>query len=229
VTFQHDDFTIPHGKSFELPRLAVVPTRHGFYQRIGKRLLDIALVILAAPIVVPVVLILAAFLASDGANPFYAQKRVGRNGRIFTMWKLRTMVPDADQMLERYLAENEDARREWEVKQKLSFDPRITSFGQAIRRTSLDELPQLFNVLRGDMSLVGPRPMLPEQTVLYPGRSYYALRPGLSGFWQILDRNNSSFAARADYDDRYGERVSLMTDVWVMAKTITVVLRGTGC
>lgn len=201
----------------------------GFYRQAGKRLLDIFLVVLAAPIIVPVVLILAAFLASDGSNPFYRQKRVGQGGRIFTMWKLRTMVPNADQLLDEHLDQCDVSRREWEVKQKLVNDPRITAFGRTIRKTSLDELPQLWNVLIGDMSLVGPRPMIPNQAELYPGFAYFLLRPGVSGFWQISDRHNSSFEARAEFDDLYNHRISLATDLYVIFKTIAVVLRGTGC
>jgi len=104
----------------------------------------------------------------------------------------------------------------------------ITAFGQALRKTSLDELPQLWNVLIGEMSLVGPRPMLPEQRDLYPGKSYFAMRPGITGLWQVSDRNASTFAARAEYDDRYFNAISLKTDVKILFSTIGVVLRGTG-
>ncbi|SLN55853.1 Undecaprenyl phosphate N,N'-diacetylbacillosamine 1-phosphate transferase [Roseovarius litorisediminis] len=201
----------------------------GFYRNVAKRVFDVFLVLVSAPIVVPVVLILAAFVASDGCNPFYRQKRVGKNGRIFTMWKLRTMVPNAKDQLDKHLEKDSAARLEWEEKQKLTDDPRITRLGGIIRKTSMDELPQLWNVLIGDMSLVGPRPMMPEQRCMYPGVSYYALRPGVSGFWQISDRHNSSFAARAEFDDLYNETVSFRTDLRVIACTMLVVLRGTGC
>jgi lipopolysaccharide/colanic/teichoic acid biosynthesis glycosyltransferase len=229
VTVQNENFLRRESAPIDLLRSRVGTRKHSLYRKIGKRVLDVVLVMLAAPIVLPTVLILAAFVASDGCNPFFRQKRVGRNGRIFTMWKLRTMVPNADQKLQDHLDACEKAREEWEVKQKLTEDPRITTFGHAIRKTSMDELPQLWNVLKGDMSLVGPRPMMPEQATLYPGRAYFYLRPGVSGFWQISDRNNSSFAARADYDEMYNRRLSLSTDTWVILKTLSVVMRGTGC
>jgi lipopolysaccharide/colanic/teichoic acid biosynthesis glycosyltransferase len=138
------------------------------------------------------------------------------------------MVVDADAQLEAYLAASPEARLEWDHTQKLKNDPRITTVGRIIRKTSLDELPQLWNVLKGDMSLVGPRPMMPEQRALYRGRAYFELRPGITGFWQIGDRNDTSFSARAAYDTRYASNLSLLTDVIVLLLTIRVVLRGTG-
>jgi lipopolysaccharide/colanic/teichoic acid biosynthesis glycosyltransferase len=145
------------------------------------------------------------------------------------MWKLRSMVANADQLLSVYLAENPDARIEWDHSQKLRYDPRITRVGRIIRKTSLDELPQLWNVLRGDMSLVGPRPMMVDQQELYPGTAYYALRPGITGFWQVSVRNESSFSERAHFDADYLGRMSFVTDLKVLARTVSVVLNGTGC
>lgn len=199
-----------------------------FYQNTIKRFLDIAFVVLALPIIVPVILILAVGVARDGGNPFYGQQRVGRNGKIFTMWKLRSMVPDACAQLESYLSENPAAREEWDKTQKLKNDPRITAFGRMLRKTSLDELPQLLNVLTGDMSLVGPRPMLPDQQKLYPGTAYYTMRPGITGLWQVSDRNESSFASRADFDADYSKALSLKTDFTILFATAGVVFRGTG-
>ena len=210
------------------PSVFIAPVRRGFYRNGGKRMLDIALVLLALPAVLPVVVLCALGVMLDGGSPFYAQLRVGRGGSLFKMWKLRTMVSDADRKLSQYLAENPEARLEWEVKQKLKDDPRITRFGQILRRLSLDELPQLWNVLRGDMSLVGPRPMMPDQQPLYPGHAYYLLRPGLTGSWQVSDRNASSFAARASYDDVYEREVSLAADFRIMLATVRVVLHATG-
>lgn len=200
----------------------------GIYQRRLKRAFDILAVVLAAPFVLPFVLLLAALIKLDGGPIFYVQDRVGRNGRTFRFWKLRSMVKDADAHLAVHLAENPAAYAEWTTAQKLKRDPRITPVGRLLRKTSLDELPQLWNVLAGDMSLVGPRPMLPEQRPLYPGRAYYRLRPGLTGFWQISDRNETSFASRAVYDTRYAQRLSLVTDLLVLLMTIRAVLRGTG-
>ncbi len=206
--------------------LASDPSR--VYRHFFKRSVDIIFVLLALPIVLPLVLGLAALIACDGSNPFYVQKRVGRNGKFFTMWKLRSMVPNASAQLESYLVSDPAARKEWDETQKLKNDPRITALGRALRKTSLDELPQLFNVLKGDMSLVGPRPMLPVQQELYPGTAYYKLRPGITGLWQVSERNDSSFASRADFDATYSERLSLKTDLRVLFATAGVVLRGTG-
>lgn len=233
MTVQHRDFT--HGAAVLAPVIdRVAPARMsprvGFYRNYFKRFLDVALVLISLPVVLPVIAILCAVIfLRDGANPIYRQARVGKDGAIFNLWKLRTMVPDADDRLRHHLASDADAKRQWDEKQKLIDDPRITRFGQILRKSSMDELPQLFNVLFGDMSLVGPRPMMPEQRSLYPGAAYTALRPGLTGYWQISDRNACSFAQRAKFDTRYHDDVSLPTDVTVLAKTVGVVLRGTGC
>ncbi len=198
------------------------------YRRVLKRCMDVVFVLLAAPIVLPVVLLLAAVIKAGGQSPFYCQKRVGQGGRIFTLWKLRTMVEDADRRLGEHLASNEQARSEWDAYQKLSYDPRITEFGCLLRKSSLDELPQLFNVLKGDMSLVGPRPMMPEQQDLYPGCAYYALRPGITGSWQVSDRNLSTFAQRAEFDTNYERSLSFAGDLKILAATVGVVVRCTG-
>ena len=214
------------GASYSAP---VVPAASaGAYEIFFKRVLDILLVLLAAPFVVPVVLGLGLIVRRDGGAAFYCQPRIGRGGKVFRLWKLRSMVADADRKLEAYLRADPAARAEWDETQKLKEDPRITAAGRLIRKTSLDELPQLWNVLMGDMSLVGPRPMMPEQAELYPGRDYYRLRPGLTGLWQISDRNQTSFAARAAYDAEYSRQMSLVTDVLVLFATVWVVLRGTG-
>jgi lipopolysaccharide/colanic/teichoic acid biosynthesis glycosyltransferase len=194
-----------------------------------KRALDIVLVLVAAPVVVPFVALLALLVSREGGKPFYTQDRVGKGGRIYRMWKLRSMVVDADSKLAAYLAENPAARAEWDHSQKLRRDPRITRLGAFLRRTSLDELPQLWNVLRGDMSLVGPRPMMPSQKTLYPGEAYYMLRPGITGLWQVSARNESGFAARASYDSEYDRTLSFATDFRLLVATLRVVRRGTGC
>lgn len=198
------------------------------YSNFFKRILDIVLVLLALPIVLPTLLILALLVARDGNNPFYGQTRIGRNGKEFTMWKLRSMVPNAHVLLAGHLALDPAAKREWDETQKLKNDPRITKIGQLMRKASLDELPQLWNVLTGEMSLVGPRPMMPEQKSLYPGKAYYSMRPGLTGLWQISQRNASSFASRADFDTSYAGQLSLRTDLGIIFATVGVVLRGTG-
>ncbi|MDJ1016647.1 MAG: sugar transferase, partial [Paracoccaceae bacterium] len=134
----------------------------------------------------------------------------------------------AEDLLEYHLSLDETARNEWTEKQKLTEDPCCTRLGRALRKSSIDELPQLFNVLTGDMSLVGPRPMMPTQQSLYPGRNYYKIRPGITGAWQVEKRNASSFSERAVYDDQYFGKVSLLADLSILFVTIGVVLRGTG-
>ncbi len=201
----------------------------GLYRNIFKRVVDLTVVLLLAIPAMIIVGIIAIIIALSGANPFYSQERIGKNGRIFRMWKLRSMVPNAKERLREYLAQNPEARAEWDKTQKLKNDPRITKIGHIIRKTSLDELPQLLNVYIGDMSLVGPRPMMREQRALYPGQAYYKLSPGITGFWQVSERNETSFAERAYYDTSYLQQLSLTTDLRVLLQTITVVLRGTGC
>jgi lipopolysaccharide/colanic/teichoic acid biosynthesis glycosyltransferase len=202
--------------------------REPLYRRSLKRCLDVGFVLMALPIVLPVILVLAMILKATGNSPFFTQERVGKGGRTFKLWKLRTMVPNAEARLQEFLAKNESARSEWETFQKLSDDPRITEFGQFLRKSSLDELPQLFNVLVGDMSLVGPRPMMLDQQELYPGSAYYALRPGLTGTWQISDRNQSTFAQRAEFDAEYERSLSFVKDLKILLATVGVVLRATG-
>ena len=142
------------------------------------------------------------------------------------------MIPDADAALARILRDDPALDEEWRTTQKLARDPRVTRFGALLRRTSLDELPQLWNVLNGTMSLVGPRPFTPEQRGLYRnGRTdadYYHLRPGITGLWQVSRRNRGSFAERATYDSAYRNRLSVWTDLSILARTIVVVLRATG-
>jgi lipopolysaccharide/colanic/teichoic acid biosynthesis glycosyltransferase len=209
-----------------------VAERQGLYFRVFKRSFDVVAVLASAVVVLPLVLLLGLLVSLDGGPALYWQNRVGRGGRIFRIWKLRTMDVDAERLLEAHLAADPAARAEWDRTQKLKDDPRITRIGRLLRKSSLDELPQLWNVLVGEMSLVGPRPMLPEQTELYPGkaynRAYCQLRPGVTGLWQISDRNESAFDTRAYHDTLYFRRMSLGTDLFVLLVTVAVVLRGTG-
>ena len=223
------DADLPDGIEVRQP-LDTGYRQHGLYRHGFKRALDVLMVILAAPFVIPLIAVLAfGVTLRDGGRPFYAQNRVGKGGRTFRMWKLRSMVTDADERMVAHLAENPCARREWEETQKLRNDPRITAFGHFLRKSSLDELPQLFNVLVGDMSLVGPRPMMVSQKALYPSTAYYELRPGITGYWQTAGRNKTTFAARAFYDSEYERELSLRTDVEILVRTIGVVAKGTGC
>ena len=196
---------------------------------VPKRLIDIVLVVIGGPFVLVLIAILVVLVRLDGAPAFYLQPRIGRHGRVFRLWKLRSMVPNAEAAMATYLEANPAARAEWDATQKLRNDPRLTAIGGFLRRYSLDELPQLWNVLLGDMSLVGPRPMMPSQRLLYPGTAYYDLRPGLTGLWQISERNNCTFAERAVYDSRYAQTMSARLDIAILMQTLGVVFRGTGC
>lgn len=205
-----------------------MPRRRGVYRNFFKRVFDMTAILLAAPVVVPVVAALAISVARDGGKPFYSQMRVGKDGKRFRMWKLRTMVCDAAERMEEYLASHPEARLEWDETQKLKHDPRITRTGKILRKTSLDELPQLWNVFKGEMSLVGPRPIMVSQQAIYPGVAYYALRPGCTGLWQTAGRNRTAFSARAEYDSAYEEDLTLANDLKILFATVGVMVQGTG-
>jgi len=225
MTIRADDLT----KSIPVSAFQTTSSKsRSFYSRYGKRAFDLGAVLSTAVFVVPIVLVLALLVALDGHNPFFWQRRVGRDGKSFRLLKLRTMVINADAKLEAYLASDPEARAEWDAHQKLKKDPRITLFGRILRKSSLDELPQLWNVLKGEMSLVGPRPMMESQRELYPGVSYYNLRPGITGTWQISDRNLCSFRARASFDEAYAREISFSKDVGILCQTVFVVARCTG-
>jgi len=218
---------LPRGRSAS--KLSTISDHSAWlYRNFGKRILDVLLVVIGTPFVLPFMIIIAILIKSDGGPVFYHQARLGKDGREFKFWKFRSMVPDADIRLGKYLASNPAAAQEWRISQKLRNDPRVTRVGRFIRKSSLDELPQIFNVLIGDMSLVGPRPMLPQQWKLYPGADYKKLRPGITGFWQVSDRNEVSFAARAKYDANYNMKLSLYTDLRTLALTAGTVYRGSG-
>jgi len=223
-------YRMPHrpgdGPSGILPSAVPPP---GLYYKIGKRALDIVLGTIALILMLPVLLILTLVLWVESGNPFYFQPRLGKDGRVFRMWKLRTMVIGADRKLAECLAADPALQQEWDRTQKLKRDPRITPVGRLLRRTSLDELPQIVNVLRGDMSLVGPRPMLPDQLPLYlHPETYLALRPGITGLWQVTARNEEAFALRATLDRTYQETLSLGRDLRIIGATFGAVVQATG-
>ena len=197
-------------------------------QRFIERTVDVlvatTVLIVSAPLFL--VLMIGAHWSSGG-SAIFAQTRVGRSGSLFRCYKLRTMVVDADERLEALLAENRELRQEFEADYKLRNDPRITKFGRFLRRTSLDELPQLFNVLRGEMSLVGPRPIVPAETTRYGSAlaTVLRVRPGLTGQWQVSGRNDLSYAERVRIDLEYASGHSTSTHFRIMAKTVMVVLR----
>lgn len=218
----------PRLRTAGYPESAVTAEPIQIYRHGPKRLFDFCAVVMSAPFWMPIIALLALWIWVTEGNPFYRQSRVGKNGRIFQILKLRTMVRDADAQLEAYLRVNPAARVEWDLNQKLQCDPRITKVGQFLRKTSLDELPQLWNVLRGDMSLVGPRPMMPEQRAIYPGTAYFGMRPGMTGSWQISARNASTFADRARFDTSYAKDLTLINDLGILVATVNVVIKPTG-
>lgn len=196
------------------------------------RLLDIAVSLCAIVLIAPLLVLIAAAIALFDRGPIiFAQPRVGRNGRMFACFKFRSMVVDADLRLAEYLAESPEAQAEWDRDHKLRNDPRITKLGLFLRKSSLDELPQLFNVLRGDMALVGPRPIVTGEIVRY-GRyftDYCAVKPGITGLWQVSGRNDVSYRRRVALDTCYARSRSLGLDLKIAAKTVPAVLRASGC
>ncbi len=198
---------------------------------LAKRLLDIAISGAALIAVAPVILLFAGLIRlQDGHRAIFSQPRYGYGGKVFKCYKLRSMVPDAQRRLEYLLATDPAARQEWEETQKLKNDPRITALGRFIRKTSIDELPQLFNILRGDMSIVGPRPIVETEIVRYGDsfKQYCAVRPGLTGLWQVTGRSDTSYDARVAMDVEYAENWTVMSDIGIMIKTIPAVLMSRG-
>ena len=195
-----------------------------------KRSLDVLISLVVLAFCLPIFAVVATLLLVEGGGIIFRQKREGRNGARFFCLKFRTMVPDAQRVLDEYLAMNPVARGEWQAKHKLKADPRITKLGRFLRKTSIDELPQLINVLKGDMSLVGPRPIVAEEIVRY-GQAieyYYRCRPGLTGPWQIGGRNDVAYGRRVSMDVDYATNPSIRRDIRILAKTPIIVLRGTG-
>ncbi|HEX5959373.1 MAG TPA: sugar transferase [Hyphomicrobiaceae bacterium] len=194
----------------------------------AKRVIDIALAGTALLFLTPVMLVIAGLIRLLMGGPvIFRHGRIGHQGRPFVCYKFRTMACDADELLARHLAANPAAAREWRVNRKLAHDPRVTPLGHLLRKSSIDELPQLFNVLRGEMSLVGPRPIVPEEMVLYGRRIgvYLGVRPGITGLWQVCGRNSVSYRARIARDCYYVRHWSLKLDLALMLKTIPAVLK----
>jgi exopolysaccharide production protein ExoY len=196
-----------------------------------KRGIDVTCALLFFTVFLPLYLCVAVGVYFTSGNPiFYVQNRIGQHGRTFRFFKFRSMVPDAEAALSAFLDTDPEARSQWDTFQKLPNDPRVTRFGRFIRRTSLDELPQFWNVLKGEMSMVGPRPCLPEQEELYGAYwlAYCSTKPGLTGLWQVSGRNCLSYDERVQLDARYVSTWSLWLDLRILLKTVQVVLTGHG-
>lgn len=201
-----------------------------FYPSFGKRAFDISFALLLLPVLVPVILLLWVLVRCDGGAGFFGHTRVGRNGKPFKCWKLRSMVVNAEAKLQAYLDANPEAAAEWERDHKLTNDPRINGLGHFLRKTSLDELPQIWNVLKGEMSFVGPRPIVTKELKKY-GHSvpaYLAQKPGITGLWQVSGRNDISYDERVTLDVAYLTRRSFRTDLQIIARTGLAVLGTTG-
>lgn len=215
----------------ESKSLEVRPGTEAYRLGSTMRILDVvgalALIIFVAPLICAVGLLI--FLQCDGPI-FFVQRRIGLGGELFPCLKFRTMVPDAERRLLKLLAQDAAARNEWLRDHKLRCDPRITRLGGFLRKTSLDELPQLFNVLRGDMSLVGPRPIVTEEVPRYGRwmRYYCAVRPGITGLWQVNGRNDVSYRRRIACDILYARRQSTRLNAAILLQTIPAVLSRSG-
>jgi Undecaprenyl-phosphate galactose phosphotransferase WbaP len=199
--------------------------------RIAKRTIDLGFCLTFMPLVLLVMAMVGILVALESGFPvFYSQKRLGHDGRTFHIWKFRTMVHNAAEVLERSLAGSPELRKEWSENQKLRKDPRLTPVGRLLRKASLDELPQLWNILKGEMSLVGPRPIVRDEIAKYKeAYSLYAkATPGLTGLWQVSGRNHTTYAERIAYDSFYVRNWSVWMDIYLLARTVTVVLTGDG-
>lgn len=197
---------------------------------VTKRFVDVVGAVLLGIVFSPLILGITFFMRRGGGSVIYRHRRVGRDGEMFSCLKFRTMVPNADQVLRELLEKNPELQAEWVRDHKLRDDPRVTPLGRFLRRTSLDELPQLLNVLRGEMSLVGPRPVVREELLRY-GRSvgiYLAAKPGITGLWQVTGRNNTDYRRRVVLDTYYVRNQNLLLDLYILAKTTGVVLGGNG-
>lgn len=197
-----------------------------------KRVFDIVLGSVLCVGIMPFLVITAFFIKMDSEGPvFFNSERIGRNGKLFKCYKLRSMYVNADEIFEKYLSQNLQAKEEWKKYQKLKEnDPRLTRVGKIIRKYSLDELPQIFNVLKGEMSLVGPRPYLPREKALM--KNWYndiiSVLPGMTGYWQVNGRSNVNFTGRMEMDNWYIKNWSIWIDIVLLIKTVKVVLKGKG-
>lgn len=209
------------------PRAAVAAHKISF----AARSMDVVVALCALLFFAPVMIAIALLVRLSSKGPvFFRQTRLGRGGGHFTCYKFRTMFADAEQRLEAVLATCDRSSQEWFADQKLRADPRVIPMGRLLRKFSLDELPQLLNVLRGDMSIVGPRPIIPQEAWRYGRhiRHYQAVRPGLTGLWQISGRNLTTYRRRVACDTLYARSKCLTTDIRIMAKTIPVMVSARG-
>ncbi len=200
--------------------------------KILKRVVDIIGAIFGIIMLIPMTIgiYIANLIVGDNGPIFYSQNRIGKDGKIFKMYKFRSMVMGADEKLEKYLEENEEARKEYKINKKLKEDPRITKIGKFIRKTSIDEFPQFINVIKGDMSLVGPRPYLPRE-IEDMGDAYpyiTAVKPGVTGLWQVRGRNEVTFKDRLNLDMEYFKKKNLLFEIKILFWTVGSVVHKKG-
>ena len=199
--------------------------------RVIKRAFDLLFTICGGLCILPVLLVIAVMVAVDNkGNVIFAHRRIGRDGKEFKCYKFQTMIPNAQEALEKYLAENPEARKEWEESFKLTDDPRVTKLGSILRKTSLDEMPQLWNVIKGDMSLVGPRPIVAKEIERYGEyfREYAMVPPGITGMWQASGRSDTTYEERVEMDTWYVRNWSVWIDLMYLFKTVKIVFTGKG-
>jgi lipopolysaccharide/colanic/teichoic acid biosynthesis glycosyltransferase len=223
-----------HDRRDALPDDVNVRPAHELFEEplpVWKRAVDVAGAATALIIASPLLLVVTLLIKWQSPGPaFYLDERIGRHRRRFKVWKFRTMVCNADRVLSEYLAAHPERREEWNRDLKLKDDPRITPIGRWLRKTSIDELPQLWNVLKGEMSLVGPRPILTEEVPKYANKlaAYCNVLPGITGLWQISGRNDTSYADRVELQIYYARNSSLWLDLYILLKTVPVVLLRRG-
>jgi len=214
----------------------VLPITHstelssGVYHRFGKRLFDILFTITVLPIIVITIIFLAIIIKLDGGTIFFGHNRLGKDGKYFKCWKLRTMVQNAEEILQIELEKDPLTKEIWEKNYKLNNDPRITKIGKILRKLSLDELPQFWNVLVGEMSVVGPRPVTVKEIALYGKKieTIHMIRPGVTGLWQISGRNDTSYDERVKLDIKYAKNINFQNDIKIIINTIWIVFTGNG-
>lgn len=224
---------LPRAQSLVWDAPARSPARHTPHHStysVLKRTLDIAGSLTIGLVFSPLILIIAVRMRLQGGPILFRHRRIGQGGQAFDCLKFRTMVPNAEQLLHDLLERDPEAKAEWLRDHKLRHDPRVTRLGRFLRKTSLDELPQLWNVLRGEMSLVGPRPIVKEEMLRYGRyvRTYLIARPGITGLWQVMGRNDTDYRRRVVLDTYYARKHTLLMDLQILLKTVKVVLWGRG-
>jgi Undecaprenyl-phosphate galactose phosphotransferase WbaP len=196
-----------------------------------KRIMDLSIVIVGGILILPFLLFVALLIKIDSPGPvLFRHKRHGMNGKYFYAYKFRSMVADSQKQLEKLLESDTEIEKEWKTYHKLANDPRVTRIGRILRRTSIDEFPQLLNILKGEMTLVGPRPIVDAEVEKY-GEDYsriFSIKPGLTGLWQVSGRSNTNYEERIVYDTFYLQSWSIWMDLWVIFKTFGAVVQGRG-